>query len=133
VLLVEDEPSVRELARLTLEQGGYRVFEAADGPEALTVWEKSPVHIDLLVTDMVMPKGVTGTELAKTLVGKDGRLRAIVTSGYSSDLIHDDDSLVPGGRFLSKPYDPLTLLRTVKACLGRQEQWNAAEPSCSGA
>jgi PAS domain S-box-containing protein len=119
VLLVEDEPSVRELARLTLEQGGYRVFEAGDGPEALSVWEKSPVHIDLLVTDMVMPRGVTGTELAKTLVGKDARLRAIVTSGYSSD--HDEGSVVPGGRFLSKPYDPLTLLRTVKASLGRQE------------
>jgi CheY-like chemotaxis protein len=122
VLLVEDEPSVRELARLTLEQGGYRVFEAADGPEALSVWEESPVHIDLLVTDMVMPRGVTGTELAKTLVGKDARLRAIVTSGYSSDLVHDEGSLVPGGRFLSKPYDPLTLLRTVKRSLdGRDE------------
>jgi two-component system cell cycle sensor histidine kinase/response regulator CckA len=117
VLLVEDEPSVRELARLTLEQGGYRVFEAADGPEALTVWEKSPVHIDLLVTDMVMPKGVTGAELAKTLVNKDPRLRAIVTSGSSSEPGHDDESIVRGGRFLSKPYDPLTLLRTVKLCL----------------
>jgi PAS domain S-box-containing protein len=120
VLLVEDEPSVRELARLTLEQGGYRVFEAADGPEAIAVWEKSPVRIDLLVTDMVMPKGVTGTELAKTLVNKDARLRAIVTSGYSSETVQDDSSLVPGGRFLSKPYDPLTLLRTVKLCLGNR-------------
>jgi PAS domain S-box-containing protein len=116
VLLVEDEPSVRELARLTLEQGGYRVFEAGDGPEAMTVWEKSPVHIDLLVTDMVMPKGLTGTALAKTLVNKDPRLRAIITSGYTSDA-QNEESLVPGGRFLSKPYDPLTLLRTVKLCL----------------
>jgi len=131
VLLVEDEPSVRELARLTLEQGGYRVFEAADGPEALTVWEKSPVHIDLLVTDMVMPKGVTGTELAKTLVGKDARLRAIVTSGYTSELVQDDSSLVPGGRFLSKPYDPLTLLRTVKLSLAGRDGFDAAEPSFS--
>jgi len=107
---------VRELARLTLEQGGYRVFEAGDGPEAMTVWEKSPVHIDLLVTDMVMPKGLTGTALAKTLVNKDPRLRAIITSGYTSDA-QNEESLVPGGRFLSKPYDPLTLLRTVKLCL----------------
>jgi two-component system cell cycle sensor histidine kinase/response regulator CckA len=126
VLLVEDEPSVRELARLTLEQGGYRVFEAADGPEALTVWEKSPVHIDLLVTDMVMPKGVTGTALAKALVNKDPRLRAIITSGYTSEMTQDEESLVPGGRFLSKPYDPLTLLRTVKLSLDDKSRLSIA-------
>jgi two-component system, cell cycle sensor histidine kinase and response regulator CckA len=133
VLLVEDEPSVRELARLTLEQGGYRVFEAANGPEALTVWEKSPVRIDLLVTDMVMPKGVTGAELAKALVKKDPQLRSIVTSGYSSEAGHDDELPVPGGRFLSKPYDPLTLLRTVKRSLDGRDGANAAEPSFSAA
>jgi PAS domain S-box-containing protein len=133
VLLVEDEPSVRELARLTLEQGGYRVFEAADGPEALSVWEKSPVHIDLLVTDMVMPKGVTGAELARTLVSKDPRLRAIVTSGYNSEPGHNDELLVPGGRFLSKPYDPLTLLRTVKLSLNGRDGLTTAEASMSAA
>jgi PAS domain S-box-containing protein len=127
VLVVEDEPSVREMARLTLEQGGYRVFEAADGPEALTVWEKSPVQIDLLVTDLEMPKGVSGAELAKTLADRDPRLRAIITSGYSSDLADDELSPGPGGRFLSKPYDPLTLLRTVKLCLDERDRLN--EPS----
>ena len=129
VLLVEDEPSVRELARLTLEQGGYRVFEAADGPEALNVWEKSPVHIDLLVTDMVMPKGVTGTTLAKTLADKDSRLRAIITSGYSSEMANDEEPLIPGGRFLSKPYDPLTLLRAVKLCLDEGSHLNSSQTS----
>jgi PAS domain S-box-containing protein len=138
VLLVEDEPSVRELARLTLEHGGYRVFEAADGPEALNVWEKSPVHIDLLVTDMIMPKGITGTALAKTLVGKDPGLRAIITSGYTSEMAQDEEPLVPGGRFLSKPYDPLTLLRTVKLSLDRNggdtpEPAQEAEASATGA
>jgi CheY-like chemotaxis protein len=116
VLLVEDEPSVREMARLTLEQGGYRVFEAADGPEALVVWEKSPVTIDLLVTDMAMPKGLTGAALARTLVAKAPRLRAIFTSGYTSEVL-ENNSMIPEGRFLPKPYDPLTLLRTVKLCL----------------
>jgi PAS domain S-box-containing protein len=128
VLLVEDEPSVRELARLTLEQGGYRVFEAADGPEALNVWDKCPVHIDLLVTDMVMPKGVTGTALAKTLVNKDPGLRAIITSGYSSENANDEEPLIPGGRFLSKPYDPLTLLRTVKLSLHNGAGADAGQP-----
>jgi CheY-like chemotaxis protein len=132
VLVVEDEPNVREMARLTLEQGGYRVFEAADGPEALKVWEKSPVHIDVVVTDMVMPKGVTGAALARMLVNKDPQLRAIITSGYSSELAHDEKSLVPGGRFLSKPYDPLTLLRTVKLCLDEGGPL-IPEPSLSGA
>jgi Response regulator containing CheY-like receiver, AAA-type ATPase, and DNA-binding domains len=97
------------------------------------VWEKSPVHIDLLVTDMVMPKGVTGTALAKTLVNKDPRLRAIITSGYTSEMTQEDEPLVPGGRFLSKPYDPLTLLRTVKLSLHEKNRLSAAEAALSEA
>ena len=103
------------------------VFEAADGPAAIDVWEKSPVHIDLLVTDMIMPKGISGPALAKTLVEKDPQLRAIFTSGFSQDFVEQDRSLIPEGRFLSKPYDPLTLLKTVKHCLNNAE--NAAATS----
>ena len=67
VLVVEDEAGVRDLACAALKQGGYRVFEAADGHQALQVWEKSSVPIRLLLTDIVMPNGISGGSLAKTL------------------------------------------------------------------
>jgi PAS domain S-box-containing protein len=120
VLIVEDEGIVREAARLTLERGGYRVFEAGDGPEALAVWERCPIHIDLLVTDMVMPHGVSGAALAKVLQSRDPRLCTLYISGYSPDMIREDLRLTHGVNFLRKPYDPPTLLKAVKTCLDRK-------------
>ena len=122
VLIVEDEGIVREAARLALERGGYRVFEAGDGPEALAVWERCPVRINLLVTDMVMPHGVSGGALARVLQLRDARLRTLYTSGYSSDVVREDLHLTHGVNFLRKPYDPPTLLKAVKMCLDREER-----------
>jgi PAS domain S-box-containing protein len=122
VLIVEDEGIVREAARLTLERGGYRVFEAADGPEALAVWEGCPLRINLLVTDMVMPRGVSGGALARVLQSRDPHLRTLYTSGYSSELIREDLRLTHGVNFLRKPYDPSALLRAVKRCLDHGTQ-----------
>jgi two-component system, cell cycle sensor histidine kinase and response regulator CckA len=130
VLIVEDEGIVREAARLALERGGYRVFEAGDGPNALAVWEQCPTRIDLLVTDMVMPHGVSGGALARVLQARDPRLRALYTSGYSSEVVREDLHLVLGVNFLRKPYDPASLLKAVRLCLDshvqRQEQSHAS-------
>lgn len=117
ILLVEDEAAVRGLARVVLERGGYHVFEAADGPQALAVWEKCPVRVNLLVTDLVMPNGVSGGALAKMLRAKDPQLRTIYTSGYSSEVVKGDLPLTQGDNFLRKPYDPAALLKAVKLCL----------------
>ncbi len=122
VLIVEDEAIVRESAKLTLERGGYRVFEAGDGPDALAVWERCPAHIDLLVTDMVMPHGVSGGALARVLQSRDPHLRALYTSGYSSEVIREDLRLTLGVNFLRKPYDPPALLKAVRACLDHAVQ-----------
>ena len=122
VLIVEDEGIVREAARLALERGGYRVFEAGDGPEALMVWEQCPVRIDLLVTDMVMPHGVSGGALARVLQARDPRLRALYTSGYSSEVVREDLRLTHGVNFLRKPYNPPALLKAVRMCLDRDLQ-----------
>jgi CheY-like chemotaxis protein len=119
VLIVEDEGIVREAARLALERGGYRVFEAGDGPEALAIWERCPVRIDLLVTDMVMPRGVSGGALARVLQTRDPNLRALYTSGYSSEVVREDLRLTHGVNFLRKPYDPPALLKAVRTCLDR--------------
>jgi len=118
VLIVEDEGIVREAARLALERGGYRVFEAGDGPEALAIWERCPVRISLLVTDMVMPRGVSGGALARVLQARDPHLRVLYTSGYSSEVVREDLRLTHGVNFLRKPYDPPTLLKAARTCLG---------------
>ena len=122
VLIVEDESIVREAARLALEGGGYRVFEAPDGPSALALWERSPVRIDLLVTDMVMPRGVSGAALARTLQARDPKLRALYISGYSSEVVKEELNLTLGAHFLRKPYDPPALLDAVRLCLGASVQ-----------
>ncbi len=131
MLIVEDEGIVREAARLALERGGYRVFEAGDGPEALAIWERCPVRISLLVTDMVMPHGVSGGALARVLQARDPHLRALYTSGYSSEVVREDLRLTHGVNFLRKPYDPPTLLKAVRTCLDRdaQGQSHACRPA----
>jgi PAS domain S-box-containing protein len=116
-LVVEDEDVVREASRLALEDAGYRVFEAANGPDALRVWERCPVHVDLLVTDIVMPQGVSGGALARVLQARDPLLRVLYTSGYSSEALREDRHLLSGGNFLRKPFDPPALLKAVRLCL----------------
>ena len=83
ILIVEDEPSVRMLTRVVLEPKGYRVLEAADGIEALRVWEQHQGSVHLLLTDIMMPEGLSGLELATRLQTRSPQLRVIFTSGYS--------------------------------------------------
>ena len=117
VLLVEDEPAVREMARATLEAGGYRVIEAEDGREALNIWDRSSAEIDLVVTDMVMPNGVSGGALARTLQAHTPDLHVICTSGYTPEYIERDLPANDKITFLPKPYLPNQLLKVVRQCL----------------
>ncbi len=117
ILVVEDEEIVREMARVTLERAGYRVFEAADGPKAVALWKECHTHIDLLVTDMVMPNGMSGGDLARTLQAWDPRLRVVYVSGYSSEVLKGDVGLQRQVEFLRKPYDAHALLKVIKLSL----------------
>jgi CheY-like chemotaxis protein len=117
VLVVEDDASVRELSRVTLEQGGYRVLEAADGEQALEVWEQNRAAIVLLVTDVVMPKGLSGGALAQTLQDGNPALRVIYTSGYNPEFIKKDLPSTRDTVFIAKPYETQTLLKAVKQSL----------------
>lgn len=119
VLVVEDEPEVRELARAALERGGYTVLEAADGDAALQLWERAPSPIRLVIVDMVLPRGPGGGKLIQWLQARDPGLRAIYISGYGSETIREDLPLTlrPGVNFLSKPFDPNSLLRAVNVSL----------------
>ncbi|HMP84484.1 MAG TPA: response regulator [Verrucomicrobiota bacterium] len=117
VLVVEDDPNVRELAHLTLEHGGYHVLDAADGQKALQVWESNPETISVLVTDIVMPNGLSGGELAKRLRKKNPSLRVICISGYNPEFIKKDLPAAKDVVFLPKPYDSQSLLNAVKKSL----------------
>ena len=121
VLVVEDDPSVRDLARATLERGGYKVFEAADAQGALEVWKESSVNITVLITDMILPNGMNGAQLAKTLQASKPQLQVIYISGYGSEMIKDElpATFAPGVNFLSKPFDPHALLKAVTTSLNR--------------
>ncbi len=117
ILLVEDEPVVRELVSEVLQQYHYRVLEAGSGVEALRVWEEQQGRVDLLLTDMVMPEGMSGRELANQLKKRKPQLKVIYTSGYSPEMM--DNSFGQGGDtvFLPKPYLPPQLAQMVRQSL----------------
>jgi len=118
ILVVEDEHSVRALARKTLLNAGYRIYAAADGPSAKVLWETEKHQIDLLFTDMMMPNGLSGRDLAEDLLKERPDLRVIYASGYSIEVAApgflDSDTQL----FLPKPYLPTELLAAVGRCLG---------------
>jgi CheY-like chemotaxis protein len=114
IFVVEDEPTLRALVRRVLERGGYEVIEAASGLAALELWKTNKTHVDLLLTDMVMPDGISGHQLAEKLKVDNPALKVIYTTGYSPDLMGKDVALKEGVNFLQKPYPPQKLVQTVR-------------------
>jgi len=119
ILLVEDEPILREWVKQVLVDYTYRVVEAGTGPEALKVWDDHTGKIDLLLTDMVMPEGMTGRDLARQLRSRAPELKVIFTSGYSPEMLSNDGEF-PGIPFLPKPYQAPRLVQLVRDCLDAQ-------------
>lgn len=120
ILIVEDEPVLRDMAHIILQECGYNILEARSGREALGVWERHHASIDLVLTDMVMPEGVSGMDLAQRLLAANPRLKIVFASGYSMDEL--DTSFMGKGsaRFLQKPYTHVTLAKAVRECLDAQ-------------
>jgi CheY-like chemotaxis protein len=117
ILVVEDEPSVRLLADHLLQRHGYTVLTAVSGVAALDVWREHRDHIHLLLTDMIMPDGMTGYQLAETLLAEKPDLKVIFTSGYSADVVGKGSALVEGENFLQKPYHAADLIQSVRRSL----------------
>ncbi len=118
ILVAEDEPALRELVQAVLEDAGYHVLLAEDGPSALSLFAERGDGVDLVITDMMMPGGISGRDLAAQLQARKAGLRVIYTSGYSADLMGQSAPRADEIHFLQKPYDPDTLLHIVRACLG---------------
>jgi hypothetical protein len=114
ILVVEDDTPVRTALRALLEEAGYRVLEAERGHAALASWDEHAGKIDLVLTDLVMPGGMSGGELAERLVARRSNVPIIFVTGYSADTKRSDKH-----QLLNKPIDPERLLRTVRATLDR--------------
>ena len=117
ILLVEDEASVREFATAVLRSHGYRVLQACSGVDALEVWHWHAARISLLASDLVMPEGLGGVELAARLRRERPTLRVLLTSGYANEVIGEQFRPPPGTHFITKPYKPLGLARAVRDAL----------------
>ena len=106
ILLVEDENVLRKKIAQSLRILGYRVWETESGPKALEIWNSCHDSVSLLITDMVMPGGMTGLQLAEQLLRTKPTLRVLVSSGYSAELVNKGESASArdGIAYLPKPY-----------------------------
>lgn len=117
ILLVDDEPAIRRMVKTVLERASYNVIEADTGVQALATWDKNKSQVNLLLTDMVMPDGVNGRELARRLKDSKPSLNVIYTSGYDLESEAKSDMSEGVARFLHKPYDMRKLLQVVHEML----------------
>jgi two-component system, cell cycle sensor histidine kinase and response regulator CckA len=116
VLVVDDEPNVRDLVCRTLREGGYRTLEAAHGGEALDILEAGSDTVDLIVTDVVMP-GMDGRELGRRLAQSRPTLPILYMSAYDVNDIFRRGSPRTSAPFLQKPFPPDLLIDSVEQLL----------------
>lgn len=117
VLVVEDEAAVRQLVCGLFQRNGFRVFSAKSGVEAAGLWAEHAAEVSLLFTDITMPDGLNGVELAKRLKAQSPKLGVIVTSGFAADLGSYGLAEIPDCLFLQKPFSPTELAEAVSASL----------------
>ena len=124
ILIVEDEAELRAVAAEILSRYGYRILQAASGLEALSIWQDTQGKIDLMLTDLIMPDGLTGWELSRKLQEQKPDLCVIYTTGYSFELVEHKLALPPAGQILQKPFSPHMLRKAVRDCLDSRHKHN---------
>ena len=127
ILVVEDEDGVRALVIKVLENLGYRVLQAQSGPRAIDVWREHGSTIDLLITDVVMPGGMNGFELAERLRRTRPSLKVIFTSGYLGDVSRGDFPARETDAYVAKPFSLPELARLVRRTLDAREPTTGRE------
>jgi CheY-like chemotaxis protein len=116
VLVVEDDPALRRLISVSLEKRGYTILAAEDGTEAIRILESNPGKIDLVVSDIMMPK-LNGLELRKKAILLRPEMRFLLISGYAEDTIGETAHLPQDAGYLEKPFLPIELARKIRALL----------------
>jgi CheY-like chemotaxis protein len=120
VLVVEDEPALRRLISVSLEKRGYTVLASEDGTEAIRILENNRGEIDLVVSDIMMPK-LNGLELRKKAILLQPEMRFLFISGYAEDTIGQTAHLPQDAGYLEKPFLPIELARKVRALLNESD------------
>ncbi|MGA2126011.1 MAG: response regulator, partial [Xanthobacteraceae bacterium] len=126
ILVVEDDPPVRVAAISQLESLGYLTLAAENAAAALEIIDRG-VHLDLLFTDVIMPGGTNGRDLAVAAIKRRPGLKVLFTSGYSEDAIVHRGRLDAGVLLLAKPYRKSDLARMVRVALGGEKAAAAGE------
>jgi len=121
ILVVEDEEALRTLTKRVLEDHGYTVIAAQNGPAAIAMFRQAVTPIDLLLTDMIMPGDLNGAEVAKKLREISPELKVIYMSGYTNHVLVDRTLLGGEAAFLQKPFTPDVLLQELRNVLGREQ------------
>jgi PAS domain S-box-containing protein len=117
ILLAEDDPALRVSVRKALVQLGYRILEAPTGIKALEVWKENRSEIRLLLTDLVMPDGMSGIDLAQQILQENSKTKVIYMSGYSAEVAGKDFPLKEGVNFLTKPFQAAKLAQIIRIAL----------------
>jgi CheY-like chemotaxis protein len=118
ILLVEDDVQTKEVARILLEDCGYTVLSASDGEDGLRVFRENETRIQLVLTDLIMPKK-SGRDAFEEMNRIRPGIKAVFMSGYSTDIIEEKGLLDRGMTFLPKPLNPTELLEVIRMELGR--------------
>ena len=127
ILVVEDEPGVRELACTFLKAGGYSVLEAKDGVHALELFAEHASAIQLVLADMIMPR-MTGTDLAFELRSRRPGIRILFMTGYADFSENNDESSLAPDSVLQKPFSSTSLLEKIREALATNSCEHAGEP-----
>ena len=116
ILIAEDEPDLRELTRIFLQDYGYKVIEAASAEQAIQLAEVFAGPIHLLLTDVIMP-GMSGRQLAERILSKRPQTKIIYMTGYTDDMVVQHKVLEPGVHLLQKPFTRADLAEKVRSTL----------------
>ena len=116
ILVADDEASIRKLVCDTIEPLGYKIIEAANGEEALELIQKNEGKINLLITDVIMPK-MTGKKLAEAVYAEYPEIKVLYMSGYTDNVIAHQGVLAPNIEFINKPLVPSLLTKKIREVL----------------
>jgi PAS domain S-box-containing protein len=117
ILLVEDDPALRFSIQAMLSQLGYHVLEAPNGVKALELWRENRTGIRLLLTDLLMPDGMSGKDLGQRILQECPELQIIYMSGYSAEVVGTGFAVKAGVNFLTKPFQAVELAKTIRNSL----------------
>jgi len=117
ILLVEDDLAVQMVTKVTLTRLGYQVLVAGNGHQALRIWQERKRDIQLVLTDMIMPEGLSGKDIAQQFKKDRPGIRLIFMSGYNADIAGTDFPQAEGDYFIGKPFEMHVLASTIRKSL----------------